>query len=526
MRIFIILLSYSLVLSCSELLYRIVFKIPSLDLKNFFENIIFIFLLQSIFYFSKYKVTKLISLTLFAISILANNIHYEIYKSWITGLNYYLAFKEFGEVALASQGLFSQLYPHIIWGILDCIIFLSIIKLKQNTKQNILSDILLLALLIFSYVKGVTAPQEAVVSPKVSYGRVKEHFLALGHLWGKIIPNEVLGISSVKNYFYPKPNKVALPKFKNIILIMGESASSKHMSIFGYNRNTTPFLKKISSDNVVIKEGISAGVLTILSLPPFFNAVPYPNGHHQMNSGDTNLFRLAKEQGYKTYFYSAQAENQMGMMNLLGKRWIDDLKFPTDLGLFPANNMPDDKLLPLFHKIDLNKGNNLIVLHQRASHMPYGELLEDKDFIFGNENLLDKYDSTIYKTDLFIQNVFEYLYKQNSNDWLLIYTSDHGQYVTKDINNQGTSDPDNYNIPVFLHTTNNQLQSEIRDIFSKCEKATHQQLITYILSSLGYDIPISNCYKSYINTDTLSGDLGYLEIIQPNQIKRISMENK
>lgn len=188
--------------------------------------------------------------------------------------------------------------------------------------------------------------------------------------------------------------------------------------------------------------------------------------------------------------------------------------------------MPDDKLLPLFHKIDLDKGNNLIVLHQRASHMPYGEFLEDKDFIFGNKNLLDKYDSTIYKTDLFIQNVFEYLYKQNSNDWLLIYTSDHGQYVTKDINNQGTSDPDNYNVPVFLHTSNNLLQSEIKDVFSKCEKATHQQLITYIFFSLGYDISISDCHKSYINTDTLSGDLGYLEIIQPNQIKRISMENK
>ena len=172
MRIFIILLAYSLVLSCSEFLYRIIFKIPSLDLKNFFENIIFIFLLQSIFYFSKYKITKLISLTLFVISILANNIHYEIYKSWITGLNYYLVFKEFGEVALASKGLLGQLYPHIIWGGLDCIIFLSIIKF-QTKKQSVLSDALFLTLLIFSYVKGITAPQESVVSPKVSYGRVK-----------------------------------------------------------------------------------------------------------------------------------------------------------------------------------------------------------------------------------------------------------------------------------------------------------------------------------------------------------------
>lgn len=48
--------------------------------------------------------------------------------------------------------------------------------------------------------------------------------------------------------------------------------------------------------------------------------------------------------------------------------------------------MPDEKLLPLFYKIDLNKGQNVVILHQRASHMPYGELLSEQDFVFGKEN--------------------------------------------------------------------------------------------------------------------------------------------
>ena len=62
------------------------------------------------------------------------------------------------------------------------------------------------------------------------------------------------------------------------------------------------------------------------------------------------MFRLAKEQGYETYFYSAQAENEMAILNLIGKKWIDHLIQPTQLGYGNGDNMPDEKLLPLFDK--------------------------------------------------------------------------------------------------------------------------------------------------------------------------------
>ncbi|MFD0965937.1 sulfatase-like hydrolase/transferase [Seminibacterium arietis] len=268
--------------------------------------------------------------------------------------------------------------------------------------------------------------------------------------------------------------------------------------------------------NTVLKETYSAGVLTLLSLPPLFNAIPYPNGHNQMNSGDTNFFRLSKEQGYNTYFYSSQPEDQMGMLNLLGKRWIDDVLFPTNLGFKQSESMPDEKLLPLFYKIDLNKGQNVVILHQRASHMPYGELLSEQDFVFGKEKLLDRYDSTIHKNDQFIEQVFTYLNQRKQNDWILIYTSDHGQYVTDKITNQGTTQLDNYLVPLFIYTPIDSLGNQTKEIFSYCQRANHYQLGTYLISLLGYDLSIGDCQKTYVNSNTLSGDLGYLEILQPS----------
>ena len=89
----------------------------------------------------------------------------------------------------------------------------------------------------------------------------------------------------------------------------------------------------------------------------------------------------------------------MAILNLIGKKWIDHLIQPTQLGYGNGDNMPDEKLLPLFDKINLQQGKHFIVLHQRGSHVPYGALLQPQDKVFGEANIVDKYDNTIHKTD-------------------------------------------------------------------------------------------------------------------------------
>ncbi len=118
---------------------------------------------------------------------------------------------------------------------------------------------------------------------------------------------------AVPDYQMAEPQVASKPKIRNIIFLLGESESAKHVSYFGYdfeNRNTTPFLTQFAQSDAqpIVKETYSAGLLTAIALPSLFNAIEYPNGLSQISKGTTNLFRLAKQQGYQTYFYTAQSQ--------------------------------------------------------------------------------------------------------------------------------------------------------------------------------------------------------------------------
>jgi len=133
---------------------------------------------------------------------------------------------------------------------------------------------------------------------------------------------------------------------------MGESASASHFSVFGYDRNTSPFLNLLKNEKgAIVGKTYSGGLFTAISLPMFFNSIPYPNGMQQIAKGDTNLFNLAKDQGFQTFFYSAQARDDMHMINFLGGAWIDDVRFPDNEGYSLRDSMPDNKLLPAFKNI-------------------------------------------------------------------------------------------------------------------------------------------------------------------------------
>ncbi|HHL3617586.1 TPA: sulfatase-like hydrolase/transferase [Neisseria meningitidis] len=161
---------------------------------------------------------------------------------------------------------------------------------------------------------------------------------------------------------------------------------------------------------------------------------------------------------------------------------------------------------------NLQQGKHFIVLHQRGSHAPYGALLQPQDKVFGEADIVDKYDNTIHKTDQMIQTVFEQLQKQPDGNWLFAYTSDHGQYVRQDIYNQGTVQPDSYLVPLVLYSPDKAVQQAANQAFAPCEIAFHQQLSTFLIHTLGYDMPVSGCREGSVTGNLITGDAGSLNI--------------
>ena len=124
---------------------------------------------------------------------------------------------------------------------------------------------------------------------------------------------------------------------------------------------------------------------------------------------------------------------------------------------------------------------------------------------------MDKYDSTIHKTDQMIQTVFQQLQKQPENNWLFVYTSDHGQYVHKDTFNQGTVHPDSYIVPLVLYSPDAAVQQSANQAFAPCEIAFHQQLSTFLIHTLGYDMRFQAAPSS-VTGNLITGDAGSLKI--------------
>ena len=64
----------------------------------------------------------------------------------------------------------------------------------------------------------------------------------------------------------------------NIILICIDCARADHLSIYGYDRKTTPYIDKLSKESVVYENAISPAGWTLPSHASMFTGT-YPSKH-------------------------------------------------------------------------------------------------------------------------------------------------------------------------------------------------------------------------------------------------------
>lgn len=503
--------AYSAVLLLSEILCRGILGFDACQKP--LEEGLFILLVVGLYACSGWFVTRFFILCFFFLATACNNIHFYVYEGWLNGVNMYLALGETNEVLRVGASMVSELILPVLWGLCECLFLTTISRFVKVTKY--FADIVWLCVIVFVSGRSFSTHQEHGIFCKPGYGRIKACYFATGYFLGHMLPYKLLNLGNMPMYQHAVPTKISEPAIRNIVFIMGESESASHVNVFGYERNTSPFMQELSErDDAIVKQAYSAGFMTAVSVPTIFNAVPWPNGQQHINKGNTNLLRLAKEQGFETFYFSAHAENDMNIIQPIGKRWIDNLTFPTNFGCSIEDPFADSNLLEQFDKIDFSQGRKFVVLQQRGSHGPYGSLLTEKEkSVFGGTDRYDLYDDTILVTDNFIRNVYDSMKAAGKDDWLLIYTSDHGQYVTKTVANQGTLHPENYIVPLVITSTNDGVMQEAKEEFSCSEMASHFQMSSFIIRVLGYDYPKADMNKIVVNSRTLDGESGYLEVV-------------
>ena len=324
-------------------------------------------------------------------------------------------------------------------------------------------------------------------------------------VWG-ILPKKILG--NVEQYpvaSKPVINEVQ-PK-RTIVLIMGETLRAQQLSILGYQENnTTPLLAKI--EGLYSTSIFSAGTMTKTSVSALVNRMEFPGVTTQIANQDNCLFRLAKENGFKTSFYSAQNNSQMKILEtVICLKYIDDYRDRDDYA--KGSSIHDDVLMDQLPDIDFNE-NNLIVLHQRGSHTPYNYQYPPSFKAFDSE-----YDNTVLYTDFLLNKLINTFESTQNNELHFIFTSDHGELLGEHgRQGHGWFFEEVYKVPFLYkeHNVDNSRYDAAKKVLS------HYDVSNFITSLLGYDVEIGGegTREIYVNGSDIDALAGHLKLTVKN----------
>jgi len=214
---------------------------------------------------------------------------------------------------------------------------------------------------------------------------------------------------------------------QKVYLIMGESASRRHFSLYGYPLETTPFIDSLyRSDSAQVRfySGISPASITRDAIRLSLSFSTPENGTPFFRN--KNLIELAHDAGYKTFWISNQ--EKVGIHDT----YAGFISNTSDYTYFSKNEKKDDlNLIPYIKENEENDEKQFFFIHLHGSHYPY-DYYDDSDRILTEEkniNREDEYDMTIHHTDKVISEVYKMAWQDSSS--VIVYISDHGEIIGK-----------------------------------------------------------------------------------------------
>ncbi|HPO66220.1 MAG TPA: sulfatase-like hydrolase/transferase, partial [Bacteroidales bacterium] len=228
------------------------------------------------------------------------------------------------------------------------------------------------------------------------------------------------------------------------VLVIGESASKYHQGLYGYGRNTNPFLTTIKDELYIFDSVISPHTHTnpalakVLSFANFESMEPL----YQKRS----IIEYFKDAGFKTFWFSNQqfASEYNTLSTMIGIQ-ADEYYFTNVNYIDSAGSKPiyDEALLGPFHKALIqNYPKKFIVLHLMGSHsdkskrypesfnrftdttgIPYHPY--NRDWVYYVTNIHD--NSVLYNDYVLYQSINLLRKMHNPSIWL--YFSDHGEEI-------------------------------------------------------------------------------------------------
>jgi glucan phosphoethanolaminetransferase (alkaline phosphatase superfamily) len=318
-------------------------------------------------------------------------------------------------------------------------------------------------------------------------------YLSLSYFTGKILPNK---LSSHQNSHEKNDslNLVLTPgqitDWDNVVVVLGESLSAKHMSLFNYPLETTPYLNTLKdTPNFFHTTGISSGVSTDISVAFFLNLGYGDSGAQKAAKGEHCLFQLAKKNGFSTHFFSVQSGEQLRYIApYLCTAFLDDYRSLEAISPSTVNpNAAIDRdLLPKFKDVLQSPQKRFIILHQRGSHAPWKLRFTPEAEKFKTnqtDSRVVDYDNSVVEFDLFWKEL-DTILKDSKSKTLVIYLSDHGESLGEDQRfGHGFLARSAFEVPMMIQAFNHPLPVNTKNLPLHL---TQYNLSLYIANQLGW----------------------------------------
>jgi|TARA_Y100000310_G_scaffold66781_1_gene62116 heptose-I-phosphate ethanolaminephosphotransferase len=236
------------------------------------------------------------------------------------------------------------------------------------------------------------------------------------------------------------------------VLVMGESTTRNHMSLYGYDRSTNPRLSELTDELYVFSDVVSPHSHTI---PVFKKALFLRERESAANWADAQtLVSVFKDAGFETIWLSNQEQYSIydNVVDSIASQ-ADIRVYTSDLSTEDDSVSYDGELLPILDDVLTQSGsaNRFIMIHLMGTHAAYdrryppaydhfdaaGVDPKGRDFLTPDARMLiSYYDNGVLYNDYIVAEIIERVRREQQNGYVL-YLSDHGEEVFEQRNFAG-----------------------------------------------------------------------------------------
>lgn len=348
----------------------------------------------------------------------------------------------------------------------------------------LLLSFLILLLVCYQEVTATTAKISLYLEKRKNITRITAvTIIVIFFITNFILESSIAGL--FKHY---ESDVINTDKLPNIIFITSDGVNANNMSLYGYERETTPFLSTLSGSSLLAENAFTNSGKTTGSILSIFTG-KYPSETRVLNPTEIlqdsdsyeSLTKILKDAGYyniqiavphyidaydqnmlgsfdvvngrsksETLFSRLFSQNTMYFLDMLKKRvseriyhifFIDDMQNVIELVEYEGEDYNDrEKIDELLRYIEDADQPIFIHVHLMGTHGTQGRLFPIEQVFSKGKNPesqeksewnVDFYDDCIRDFDNFVRLVHEKLVDENKlENSILIIGSDHGQKWT------------------------------------------------------------------------------------------------